>query len=178
MNRPLPNSYWVLPGILLAGEYPCAEHPAETRLRLRLLLRAGIDSFVDLTEAGERPEYRSLLPGHVHYLRRPIIDTRVPLDLAEMRAIQMHLRAMLAGGRKIYVHCRAGIGRTGTVIGCYLAEQGLDGAEALKQLNQLWRQSARSSTWPKIPQNSEQAEFIRLWARQRQSDSQPARETR
>jgi len=60
----------------------------------------------------------------VHYQRSPIIDTRVPLDLAEMRAIQLHLRALLGGGRKIYVHCRAGIGRTGTVIGCYLAEQG------------------------------------------------------
>ena len=66
-----------------------------------------------------------------------------------MRAIQTHLQAMLARGRRrSYVHCRAGIGRTGTVIGCYLAEQGLEGAEALRQLNQLWRQSARSASWP------------------------------
>jgi len=178
MNLPLPNSYWVLPGSLLAGEYPSADTPTDTRLRLRHLLRAGINAFVDLTELGERTEYRSLLPGHVHYLRSPIIDTRVPVSLTQMRAIQVHLRAMLAGGRKVYVHCRAGIGRTGTVVGCYLAEQGLEGDEALKQLNQLWRQSARSSTWPKVPQTPEQAEYILHWARQRRRDSQSAQSGR
>ena len=139
MRRPLPTSYWVVSGKLLAGEYPTGEAPEATRARIRLILRAGIDSFVDLTQLGERPEYRALLPGRVHYLRSPIVDTRVPADPAQMRAIQMHLQATLAGGRRIYVHCRAGIGRTGTVIGCYLTEQGLNGAEALRQLNQIGR---------------------------------------
>jgi protein-tyrosine phosphatase len=138
-----------------------------TRARLRQILRAGIDSFVDLTQIGERPEYKSLLPGHVHYLRSAIVDMQTPADVAQMRAIQMHLRAMLASGRRIYVHCRAGIGRTGTVIGCYLAEQGMDGAEALRELNRLWRQSERSASWPAIPQTTEQAEFILRWARQK-----------
>jgi protein-tyrosine phosphatase len=168
MNRPLPNSYWVVPGSLLAGEHPAGDAPPEARQRLKLLVRAGIDAFIDLTQVGERLDYRPLLPGHVHYLRSPIIDTHVPVDPAEMRAIQMHIKAMLAGKRKLYVHCRAGIGRTGTVIGCYLAEQGLDGAEALKQLNRLWRQSARSSSWPKVPQTPEQADYILQWARRRQ----------
>jgi len=140
MRRPLPNSYWVVPGKLLAGEYPCGEVPDALQARLRLMLRAGIDSFVDLTQPGERPEYRWLLPARVHYLRSGIVDTRIPVDPTQMRAIQVHLRAMLAGGRRVYVHCRAGIGRTGTVIGCYLADQGLDGPGALRELNRLWRQ--------------------------------------
>ena len=166
-RRPLPNSYWVVPGRLLAGEYPVGEAPEATQARIRLILRAGIDAFVDLTQIGERPEYRSLLPARVHYLRSAIIDTQIPADSAQMRAIQVHLRAMLAGGRRVYVHCRAGIGRTGTVIGCYLAEQGLDGPEALRELNRLWRQSERSTSWPAVPQTMEQAEFILNWARQR-----------
>ncbi len=52
------------------------------------------------------------------------------------------------------------------MIGCYLAEQGLDGAAALQQLNRLWKQE-----WPRVdlaslevPQTHEQAQFIRSWA--------------
>ncbi len=155
------------PGRLLAGEYPCGDAPAVTRERLQRLLSAGITAFVDLTQVGERADYTSLLPAHVHYLRSPIIDMRTPADPAQMQAIQSHLRAMLAGDRCVYVHCRAGIGRTGVVIGCYLAEQGLGGPAALKQLNVLWRQSARSLHWPQVPQTIEQAEYIERWAHAR-----------
>jgi len=162
--RPLENSYWVTPGRLLAGEYPCGDEPAATRQRLQRLLRAGINAFVDLTQVGERAEYKSLLPADVHYLRSPIIDMRIPADREQMRSIQAHLRTLLAGERCVYVHCRAGIGRTGTVIGCYLADQGLAGAEALKRLNVLWQQSARSLHWPQVPQTTEQAEYIERWA--------------
>ena len=167
MRRPLANSYWVLPGILLAGEYPYGDTPEEARERVARLLDAGIDAFVDLTQAGECPEYRLLLPRDVHYLSSPIPDTQIPADPDQMRAIQAHLRTALGAGRRIYVHCRAGIGRTGLVMGCYLAEQGLDGATALKQLNRLWRQSARSSSWSKVPQTPEQAEFILHWPERR-----------
>ena len=168
MRRPLANSYWVLPGSLLAGEYPSGNAPTDTQQRLQLLLAAGIDAFIDLTQAGERPEYQSLLPPHVQYLRVPITDSQVPADFGHMHAIQTHLQVALAVGRRIYVHCRAGIGRTGIVIGCYLTEQGLDGAAALRQLNLLWRQSARSASWPELPQTAEQAEFILAWPRHRQ----------
>jgi len=153
----------VTPGRLLAGEYPSGDEPALMRQRLRRLLRAGVNAFVDLTQIGERPEYKSLLPAHVHYLRSPIIDMRIPADPAQMRAIQMHLRAMVTSGRCVYVHCRAGIGRTGTVIGCYLGEQGLAGPEALRQLNVLWRQSGRSLHWPQVPQTTEQADYVERW---------------
>jgi ADP-ribosylglycohydrolase len=171
MPRPLANSYWVLPGSLLAGEYP-GDAPGDSRERLAQLLAAGIDTFIDLTQAGERPEYCSLLPAHVQYLRLPIVDAQAPADFEQMREIQRHLQSALAVGRCVYVHCRAGIGRTGTVIGCFLAEQGLDGAAALRRLNQLWRQSARSASWPDLPQTTGQAEFIIAWPQHRQLGAQ------
>jgi ADP-ribosylglycohydrolase len=164
MDLPLPNSYWVLPGRFLAGEYPAGGGRRGTEERIGELLAAGIDQFIDLTEAGECPAYEELLPGNVYYLRRPIPDHDVPRANAHMRAIQDDIARALADGRRIYVHCRAGIGRTGTTVGCYLVEQGSGGEQALVQLNQLWKQSARSGSWLEVPQTPEQHDYVRSWS--------------
>ena len=54
---PIANSYWVIPGRLLAGEYPGASSRSETMTRLQRLLTAGVSSFLDLTEDHEMPPY-------------------------------------------------------------------------------------------------------------------------
>ncbi len=171
MERPLANSYWVLPGRLLAGEYPSgreAPHTDAARARIERLIGAGIGCIVDLTGEGECPAYHQLLPPTVLHLRRTIPDTEVPQHPGVMRGIQDEIAAALDNGYNIYVHCRAGIGRTGTVAGCFLVEQGLDGEGALRALNELWTlQCARAASWPEVPQTPEQADYIRLWVPQR-----------
>jgi len=163
LDRPLPNTYWVIPGRLLAGEYPSGSEESLAGARLQRLGAAGIDYFVDLTEHGELPGYSHLLPFRTRYLRSEIADTWVPNNVSQMQGLLSDIREALAAGRRIYVHCRAGIGRTGMVIGCFLAEESGDGKGALKLLNRLWRQSDRSKTWPKVPQTREQADYIRHW---------------
>ncbi len=160
---PLPNTYWVIPGRFLAGEYPGGEDEESTRRRLNRLHDAGINYFLDLTEENELTPYRQFLPPETKYLRHPIPDEEVPSAITHMQMIQTRLRAALTFHRSVYVHCRAGIGRTGTVVGCFLVEQGLEGNPALKQLNDLWQQSERSKSWPTVPQTSVQAAYIRRW---------------
>ena len=59
-NRPswehdrLVHGWWVVPGRLLATEYPGAKDQAQALLKLQGLSDAGVNSFVDLTEPGER----------------------------------------------------------------------------------------------------------------------------
>ena len=167
MDRPLPNTYWVIPELVLAGEHPYVGSEADARERLDRLCAAGINYFIDLTEIAEMPDYRRMLPKHTHYLRCAIRDTEVPEKIAQMQELQSRIRNASSLGRRIYIHCRAGIGRTSLVVGCYLAEGGLDGKSALSELNRLWRECARAETWPIVPQTAEQADYIRDWPQHR-----------
>ncbi len=162
-DLPLPNTYWVIPGRLLAGEHPAVTDRAESSSRVGRLRIANLDTYIDLTEPGEQPEYRHLLAKRAEYFRSAIVDTSVPHQASQTHEILSVIRTALAKKRGIYVHCRAGIGRTGLVIGCYLAEEEKDGEAALERLNLLWQQSARSRQWPRVPQTSEQADYIRRW---------------
>lgn len=165
---PLPNSYWVEPGRILAGEYPAAGSEEATLDRLRRLLAAGIDCFIDLTEPGELDSYEEFLPGPyardpVVYLRKPIRDHGLPESAEQMQEILDELEAALAEGRCIYLHCRAGIGRTNLVAGCWFANTGVGGDAALVRLNERWQSSARSQSWPTVPETEAQSDYVRDW---------------
>jgi ADP-ribosyl-[dinitrogen reductase] hydrolase len=169
-RTPLRNSHWIEPGRLLAGEHPSGEGVRATKKRIGKLVDAGIDSFLDLTEPGELESYEPLLVKAVRgreiaYLRRPIRDHGLPDSDAAMREILEALEGELAAGRTVYLHCRAGIGRTNLVAGCWMANRHGAGAIALEELNRRWRDNARSRTWPIVPETTAQADFVRGWPR-------------
>lgn len=162
---PFPNSYWVEPGRLLAGEHPATGSRSDSTKRLEALLKAGITSFINLTGEGELPAYHQELArqGIVHQ-RFPIVDHAVPSSPETMTAIVAAVDAELTAGRKVYLHCRAGIGRTGMAVGCYLIHRGLDNTSAMDRLQLLWQRCGRSSGWPTIPETEEQIRFVRNWS--------------
>ena len=160
---PLPNTYWVLPGLLLAGEHPSALTAEATRQRVNTLLGAGIECFLDLTHPSEIDPYDQVLPFQIEYLRKPIRDHGLPEKREHMMEILDCLHDALRSGRPAYVHCRAGIGRTGMVVGCLLVERGLTGDEALDELARVWQQCERSKFWPSVPETLAQTDYVRLW---------------
>ena len=169
-KSPLPNSHWVEPERLLAGEHPAGGDADATRKRLRRIVDAGIDCFIDLTDPAEFPSYEPTLTGlktsrKITYLRKPIRDHGVPESDARMQEILDALDGALAEGRSVYLHCRAGIGRTNLVAGCWLASRRGGGTAALERLNRRWRDNARSRRWPKVPETEEQSEYVRRWKR-------------
>ena len=126
-----------------------------------------------MTQPQEITPYEALLPTEVDYLRCSIPDHGIPAEPGGMAEIMQSLRGALREGRVVYLHCRAGIGRTGMVAGCLLAEQGLSGEEALAELNRLWRQSARSAQWPRVPETEQQIEYVRRWKPLAPEESDP-----
>jgi ADP-ribosyl-[dinitrogen reductase] hydrolase len=149
--------------LLLAGEHPNGPTRDKTKDRLKKLLAAGIECFVDLTKPTELLRYDTYLPFYVEYTRKSIKDHGVPGARAQMSEILDYIANSMRAGRPVYVHCRAGIGRTGTVVGCLLVERGLSGDSAIDELNRLWQQCRRSKSWPYIPETDAQAAYVREW---------------
>jgi ADP-ribosylglycohydrolase len=162
MKPPLPHSYWVEPGHLLAGEHPDGGNEGTTRARLETLVAAGVRHFIDLTQPHELAPYRDLLPAGVSYGNFPMQDHSLPESQQQMRDLQQAVAAAMKRGG-VYIHCRAGIGRTGVAVGCYLREQGESATGALAELNRLWQQSVRAASWPTIPETQEQEDYVRHW---------------
>ena len=165
---PIPESYWLIEGRLLAGEYPGASTERAARPKLEALLRAGIRSFIDLTEPVDLLEpYDTLLSEiagplgvSVEYRRLPIRDMSIPTR-SLMTTILDAIRSDIAAGRPVYFHCWGGIGRTGTVAACWLVEQGQSCDAAFEMLKTL-----RASTpdgYRESPQTEEQRTFVRDW---------------
>lgn len=169
---PIDNSYWLPGGQVCAGEYPGGRLASEVRRKLSALLDAGIRSFVDLTQPvdGLRP--------YVHDLKQLAVERRIevlhePLSIRDMdipprphmQRILEHLDAEVAAGRKVYVHCWGGVGRTGTVVGCHLVRGGKSGNEALAEIARLWTYMSeqKQRDHPESPQTEPQRRFVREW---------------
>jgi protein-tyrosine phosphatase len=168
-GRPNANTYWVEPGRLLAGEYPRNMDEASSRAKLRAYLEAGVTFFLDLTEEGELTPYDDLLKrgadgrGVVH-CRMSIPDLCVPPSQAHMAEILDRVDGALAEGHVVYVHCWGGVGRTGTVVGCYLVRRGMSGEEALATIASHWSTMQKRHRRRRSPETDEQCEWVRNWA--------------
>lgn len=168
-ETPIANAYWVLSQRFLAGEYPAFVGDDEAPKRLRAFLEAGVTFFLDLTVEDEYsvPAYAPLLKELADQLGTPVQHVRLPiLDMSAppsdfMDEIQHTLQVALERGETVYVHCFGGIGRTGTVIGCYLVDNGRTGEEALVEIAQL-RQGIPSAS-RQSPETRAQRALVLKW---------------
>ena len=170
MKRPIRYCYWVEPGKLLAGEYPRDLDGGSSKEKIGALKDAGVTTFVDLTEEDEEylqplKPYADLASPAIHR-RFPIEDTEIPPSRALTAAALDEIDRTIANGGVAHVHCLGGIGRTGTIIGCWLVRHGRTGEEALEHLAELWKQNPKHERAPFTPQNEEQCDYVLGWRKE------------
>ena len=94
--------------------------------------------------------------------RFAIPDISIP-DIGLMREALNFVDAELAANRSIYVHCFGGIGRTGTLVGCWLIRHGLATATDVENvLARLRRMDAQRAS-RRSPETAEQLRFVAAW---------------
>jgi len=174
---PYERSYWVLPNKLLAGEIPSSKTETIKLEKIQGLLNCGISVVINLMEFDEKnfndeilEDYSKLfyseagkMNKQIEIYRFPIKDLSIPNE-SYMIEILNKMDELISKGEKVYVHCWGGVGRTGTVIGCYLVRHGFAEPEkVIETINYLKRTTNiahRSS-----PETEEQCQFVLNWSR-------------
>ncbi len=100
---------------------------------LERLYDHGIRAIVSLTE--EMPQ-ELVGVSQFKLLHLPIVDMSAPDSEQIMRFIDFVDR-MIGEGRAVGVHCLAGLGRTGTMVACYLVTRGMSAVEAIDHVRRI-----------------------------------------
>lgn len=121
------------PGRLIAGRHPCAWGPENAPAEVQGLLAEGVTLFLDLTQEGELEPYGQLVSPPARSLRMPIRDFSAPANSGLVSTLD-EIDAELAAGGLVFVHCWAGCGRTGVVVGAWLVRHGTTPGDALTRI--------------------------------------------
>jgi hypothetical protein len=173
---PLPRTYWVVEKVFLAGAYAGRPEPRAHEERLRGLFDAGVRTFVNLMEEDEtnnagKPfvryddvlhEIAAKSNERVECLRFPIVDVNVTTN-EHMKKILDTIDLSIDNNRPVYVHCFGGIGRTGTVVCCWLLRHGYVTKDNVFDVLRELRQADLERASRPAPENEIQRQFVRDW---------------
>jgi ADP-ribosylglycohydrolase/protein-tyrosine phosphatase len=165
---PFANSYWVSPGLLLAGPYPGDVEPAAREHKLAALALAGVKHVVNLQPSDEVGRSDAKFPDlaselarlGISMVRAPVQDMDVPTSDV-MRSVLDEIDLAITSGKCVYLHCWGGHGRTGTVVGCWLRRHGLETADGT--LNRIKSLRTVVGIQPPSPQTEAQRRMVKSW---------------
>lgn len=130
--------FWLYPGKL--GGLPRPGIVSELDDDVRGLVALGVTVLISLEE-----EVRVTMPAWsgIRQLSFPIRDMSAP-SLDDARRTCAEIAALVAGGDVVALHCRAGHGRTGTMLAATLVHEGASAIDALTRVRAIharWVQS-------------------------------------
>lgn len=153
-EMPLPVQInWVLPRLLAGFRRPGLL--ADVSTDLTRLISAGIRAVVCLEES-TTSEYRTAIAhAGLELLCCPVLDMAAPAEDAAHELCR-YVNARLDTGAAVGVHCRAGLGRTGTILAAVLISRGETAGHALQRVRRVE---------PRFVQSTSQVQFLRRFAR-------------
>jgi len=139
--------HWVIINKLAATPRPGLL--SEQKLDLQALAKVGVDYLVCLEE--QETVSRALASELGIEIRHFPIPDMQTAGLADTDDLITHIETMMGFGKCIAVHCKAGLGRTGTIIASYLIKNGMTPIEATRKVRCMD---------PRMIQSEEQENFI------------------
>lgn len=131
---------WILPGRL--GTAPLPGAVLSIDLDLMALKTVGVTMLITLTR-GDLPQAKLAEHG-LRNLHLPIYDREAP-SVNQLRMLAIRMTRLLEQGEVLCVHCRAGLGRTGTVVAGWLIHQGGTAEAALQRLRDIDKEYVQSA---------------------------------
>ena len=160
MSLPIRDCYPVSDRLLAAStQAPPTPRSAASRVSVDSSITASRTSSTSPTRR-TCSSPTSGISARARRIHHSIVDmgtTTIP----HMMRILDDVDAALADGGAVYVHCWGGIGRTGTVVGCWLVRHGLDDGDAIARIAAL-RRRVVDARMPS-PQTTAQREMVRTW---------------
>lgn len=145
MNMNGLNFSYILPGVLAGMSLPGRINPLENDLIY--LKERGVQAIVTLTE--EALPGQSVLRAGFDYLHLPVEDFASP-RMEQIQECMRFIERMRSGARAVAIHCYAGLGRTGTMLACFLVKQGIDARKAINQVRSVRPDSIQSEEQVRI----------------------------
>jgi atypical dual specificity phosphatase len=115
------------------GNVAGCPYPRDERA-LAALAREGVSLLINLHERSHDPWLLARLK--LAELHLPVVDFTAPTPDQLEQGVAAIDRAV-AEGKKVMVHCAMGLGRTGTLLACYLVRGGLNPADAIAQVRRV-----------------------------------------
>jgi protein-tyrosine phosphatase len=114
--------------------------------------RAGLDLVVSLLEEEEAAQLELVQEGvlatskGIHYISFPIPDRGVPASMQAALSLLRKIVDALEQGKNVAIHCRQGIGRSGSIAAGVLVTSGIGVERAIETVS-----TARGQTVPETP---------------------------